>query len=38
MGCDDLVPEEKDVTFDDVVSSGHGMKAFDNAAAGSRRG
>ncbi|KAE8770298.1 ATP-dependent Clp protease ATP-binding subunit clpA-like CD4B protein, chloroplastic [Hordeum vulgare] len=29
-GCDELVPEEENVTRDDVVSSDHDVKAFDN--------
>uniref|UniRef100_A0A453MNA7 DDE Tnp4 domain-containing protein n=1 Tax=Aegilops tauschii subsp. strangulata TaxID=200361 RepID=A0A453MNA7_AEGTS len=31
-GFDEHVPEEEDVEPDDVVSSGHGVKAFDNDA------
>ncbi|XP_073353744.1 uncharacterized protein [Aegilops tauschii subsp. strangulata] len=29
-GIDELVPEEEDVTPDVVISSGHGVEAFDN--------
>ncbi|XP_020188594.1 uncharacterized protein [Aegilops tauschii subsp. strangulata] len=36
-GVDELVSEEEDVTEDDVVSSGHGVKAFDNEAWKNKR-
>uniref|UniRef100_A0A453CW42 DDE Tnp4 domain-containing protein n=1 Tax=Aegilops tauschii subsp. strangulata TaxID=200361 RepID=A0A453CW42_AEGTS len=31
-GVDEFVPEEKDVTPDEVINSDHGVEAFDNEA------
>ena len=36
-GCDELVSEEEDVTPDDVISSDHGLEAFDNKAWKNKR-
>lgn len=36
-GCDELMPEEEDVTPDDVVNSSHDVEAFDHEAWKSKR-
>ena len=36
-GVDEFVPEEEDVTPDEVISSGHGVEAFDNEAWKNKR-
>uniref|UniRef100_A0A453FJ70 DDE Tnp4 domain-containing protein n=2 Tax=Aegilops tauschii subsp. strangulata TaxID=200361 RepID=A0A453FJ70_AEGTS len=36
-GVDEFVPEEEDVTPDEVINSGHGVEAFDNEAWKNKR-